>query len=101
MMTLTKTYSIITEESAEHGDFAETGFEFKYQPATVRDVVDALRECLETSCVPLCETGHNCWASTNPEQDIFSGEWTTYTYHVEGVTPHQRRRLFRLAGLIK
>lgn len=101
MMTLAKTYAIVTEESAEQGDYSETGFEFEAAPATVRDVVDALRECVEASCLPLCDAGHECWASTEPEQEFTTGEWTTYTYHIAGITPHQRRRLFRIAGLIK
>jgi len=102
MMTLAKTYSTVTEESIEQADYADTGFEFEARPAKVREVVEALLECTEPSCLPLCDAGHPCWASTEFETtDFRTGERTCYSYHIGGITPHQRKRLFRIAKLIK
>jgi len=101
MMTLARTYlwGSVIEGTPEYGD---GGLDFKPRHATVREVVEALRECIEVSCVPLCKTGHNCWATTETDYDVFEadGEWISYSYHIGGITPHQRRRLFKLAGLV-
>jgi hypothetical protein len=44
MIKINRTYAIITEESAEQGDFAETGMEAEGEMLTFRELVDAIRE---------------------------------------------------------
>lgn len=106
---LSKTYSVVTPESAEQGDFAETGFEFDDRPADLRDVVRAFRECSEASTWPVrpdTVDGYS-WASTTGDGgdiDYRTGAETQYAYHVtradgSKLTPRAMYRIMRAAGL--
>jgi hypothetical protein len=51
VILINRTYEIVTEESAEHGDAAERGFISQDEPYAFRELVDALRNG-EPSCYP-------------------------------------------------
>lgn len=78
-LLISKTYTITTQESAEHGDFADYGFVFEDVEFTFRELVRELRDYFNPSQLPIVN-GH-CWVSTYPETDYQSGEETEYSLH--------------------
>jgi hypothetical protein len=104
---LSKTYAVITPESAEAGDYSDRGFEFQDREVNAREAVRAFRECSELSVWPA--NPQNCagtWANTEAQQDYLTGGSTEYAYHLTRVdgSPVSSRTLFRLyraAGLTK
>jgi len=39
-----KTYTQVTPESAEHGDYSDTGFEFQDQQYTLRELINYIKQ---------------------------------------------------------
>lgn len=100
---VTKTYEVITPESAELGEVAQCGFIFEAEPMALSSVIDLLRECATLSSTSV---DFYTWAISNPEEDYFTGDSTTYHLHVrdmhnEPLSIAALSRLYRLAGLIK
>lgn len=104
---VSRTYDIVTPESARIGDHAESGYEFEDTPMSLAEAIAELRDCSELSSAPIRSprdlAGHE-WASTEPYQDPCNGSDRTESVHIRGLrhtlTPDQLFRLFRLAGLI-
>lgn len=83
---VSKTYAIVTPESASEGDFAETGFEFKDQEYSLSDLKHLIKSegffrernrGGKKSCP--CST----WLESDPEEDHSDGSAITYNLHVE------------------
>ncbi len=79
------TYEIITEESAEHGEDAESGFLEENADESLRGMVDLLRGT-EPSCWPLpsVRDGDYCgtiWFTVYGESDFRTGEVENRSYH--------------------
>lgn len=110
---LTKYGERVTDESAAEGDVAEYWTEIDHEPATVRDVVEALRECVEVSMSPCTRDtirryhyARGLWARTEPVHDYRTGDWECFSVHVEMANGQDIRgrdlaRLYYLAGLVK
>lgn len=101
--SITKTYEIITPESAEAGLIEQSGYLFEDASRSFGEVIDLLRECNHLSSTHI---DSYTWASTEPEQDYFTGNTITYHLfirdeHGETLNPVALSRLYRLAGLIK
>lgn len=79
MLKISKTYEIVTEESAEQGDAAERGFVFKDQPCGFRELIDTIKA--DGFAYPDSSHGVPRWLSTEPQQDYKTGEWTTCSLH--------------------
>lgn len=79
MLKITKTYDVVTEESAEHGDFADSGFVYKDQPYGFRELI----ETIEFGGFNEPDSSHGVprWLSTAPDQDYRTGDYTTYSLH--------------------
>lgn len=75
---ISKTYEIVTPESAMRGDVTESGFVFKEQEWTFRELVGRIKWGYNT---PNCTHGVPDWLSTEPELDHRDGSYTTYTLH--------------------
>jgi len=97
-MELAVSYQIVTPESAEAGEAAESGMSVPRRPAGVREVMAWLEKCHEVSSTLI---DAYTWATTSPELDFYSGGETTYSVHVYGITAAQKARLFRMAGIIR
>jgi hypothetical protein len=96
-MTFHVTYNVVTEESVEQGDYAESGFYsrggWKHDDPsewTLRDVVSQFgRNSLENN---------GSWFSTvDSDTDYRTGEDTSYGVHPpRTITPASYRRLIRI-----
>lgn len=80
MLLISKTYEVITEESAEHGE-VESGFEFEFESFSFRDLVRQLRFFPYPSSSVI---GPDTWVSSEPEQDYRTSEYRTEHLHFVG-----------------
>lgn len=91
------TYEIITDESAEAGDVAESGFEA--EGITLREAYDILRWTggyCEASDSSFC-LGPYSWLSFYCEPDPYTGETKNYALHFpRNLTNATRRRIAKL-----
>jgi hypothetical protein len=88
------TYEVTTEESAEHGEFEETGFTMQDVP--LREAYDFLRFSAgycEASCSDIAQAR---WLSFYNEADFQTGETINYALHFPRITGSSRRRIARL-----
>ena len=101
------TYEIVTPESAEHGDFAETGF---VMPGEWRDPIEvALKEPLSAYDITLREAmqlaypQEDCgswWCECDGRQDYQTGAYETRSIHPpKNITPSSYARVTRLLGI--
>lgn len=74
------TYEVVTEESAEHGDAEERGFEYENAPTEYDDVVRILKG-LEPSCRPITN-GALTWFTSYGDADFKTGNRTNKSYHL-------------------
>lgn len=79
MLKISKTYEIVTEESAERGDFEETGFVFKGQPYGFRELIETIES--DGFCHSDSSHGVPRWLYTESEVNYRTGEHTTYALH--------------------
>jgi hypothetical protein len=94
------TYEVITEESAEDGDSAESGFTM--QDVTLRDAWEFLR--WEGYCEASdSNTSAARWLTFYGEQDHATGDMTNYSLHFPAKLSQYSRiriaRLFRCYGI--
>lgn len=64
---LSQTFEIVTPESAEQGDVAESGFDWQDCPHTFRETVDLIESGGFIN--PLCSHGAPDWLTTEVIQD--------------------------------
>ena len=79
---VSKTFEVVTQESAEVGDAEERGFVFQDE---IMDFDEVVRE-LRTGGYFYPSSSHLSdlrWISTEAEQDYSDGSYTTYSLHVE------------------
>jgi hypothetical protein len=104
MLLISKTYERVTEESAEDGEAAETGFIFCDELMTFSELVRELRDYCHASSWPLRGTRYD-WVNTEAEQDYATGDWTIYGLHFSHSNPQRREKYWRKAlqraGLIR
>lgn len=95
---VSKTYADVTPESAEHGDFEDTGFMWEDVEYTFRELVEEF-------------SGHNCWQLAEGADWLTSGIFTVCyrtcrdreeNLHIERPTPRHERYYqlaLKLAGV--
>ncbi len=86
---VTQTYELITHESAEEGEAAETDILFSGQPYTFRELVDLMRDHPEPSCSRFGDRDGRVWFSSYPDQDFRTGSWDSTAIHL--ATPDDSR----------
>lgn len=86
------TYDIVTPESAEDGDFAETGWVDK--EGTEYSVADAIRK-LE-GCEPSSTSFHEgvWYTQSDGNTNYVTGAETRESYHLKGFTKQQEQRIY-------
>jgi hypothetical protein len=104
-MRITCTYSITTHESAEDGECAETGWEDeegydctpdKFDAEEGTSAVDLAVRFLQDKGVSCASSSHwhvGMWYATEPEADLYSGEYTEYNYHLKGFSADDERAI--------
>lgn len=96
MILINKTYSVITEESAENGDFAEAGFVFENVPYTFKELVRLMRDYPIPSYWP-CGGETHAWLSDSGRVDYCTGDETIESIHYAHGQPAHNARYWRLA----
>lgn len=99
MIIVSKTYEIVTPESAEYGEAEERGFEWENVPYSFRELVEEM----EKYPYPSCSHGVPSWVSSYPETDYTTGAETVYSLHPARDARSLRywEKACRAAGLIK
>lgn len=105
---VSKTYDVVTPESAKEGDFAENGYDYEKLSMDLSDAVRAIRD-IGPDCHQARHEAmemlkgirrhghvHVSIYGADPDQDYHTGESTTYAIHVEG-KPREVARLINAA----
>lgn len=104
MILINKTYEVITPESAEDGDTAESGFVRQNQEVTFRELVSIMRDYQEVSCSPASGSTYE-WLTTYGDADMWDGSHRNESLHFSHENkPHVAkywRRAMVAAGFIK
>ena len=104
MIKISKTYEIVTHESAEHGEAAEHGFIFESEGYTFRELVQLMRDYNNPSCSP-ASGGVYEWLSSHADIDYTTGAETIESIHYSAENEPSKAKYWRkamvLAGLIK
>ena len=81
MILISKTYTIVTEESAQGGESSDSGFVFENGEYTFKELVSMFEdEFTNCSCVP-ASGNINEWFTSDSEMDMFSGEYEHESIH--------------------
>ena len=101
---ISRTYAVISPESAEHGDWEESGFLAEREEVTLRELADLLRGG-NPSQFP-SRGGVNEWVSIEGDYDPHTGSETLTMVHYcrEQSNPNAPtiwRRAFKLAGIAR
>ena len=104
MIKISKTYQIVTYESAEHGEAAEHGFIFESEGYTFRELVRLMRDYNNPSCSP-ASGGVYEWLSNDASIDYTTGDETIESIHYSADNEPNKAKYWRkamvCAGLIK
>lgn len=105
---VSKTYEVITPESAEYGETEEKGFEYQDREFDLRELLEEIKNggFVELSSSNINYEKNNSeitnnWISTvDAEQNYLTGSRTYYGLHVN-TTGRNFYKIAELAGLIK
>lgn len=95
MLLISKTYEIITQESAENGDVEERGFVWEDSPCEFREVVRYL-EGTVASQNPIINV-ENVWFTHYGDMDYSSGESENVSYHYSKQNPSKNLKHWKAA----
>lgn len=98
MIIISRTFEVVTPESAEDGESAESGFLVESEPVTFRELV-SLMECHPnpSSYPPSGDSSE--WLSSYPSQDFRDCSETTESLHFSRENPPRRLKYWRKAML--
>lgn len=113
MRLIKQTYDVVTPESAEQGDFAETGWNDEIGTEITPDVYDideyetesaavvalAVKHItqhggVEPSDYPRCHVGHTWYTTADSERDYTDGSETRYSFHLEGFYAEEETAIY-------
>jgi hypothetical protein len=90
-LLISRTFEVVTEESAQDGECAESGFVYENQAFTFRDLVS------EIESGGFRREGATRWLTSEPCQDFRSGDWQSEGLHLAPGNPPSAEKWFRLA----
>lgn len=103
MIKISKTFEVVTEESAQDGEAAEHGFIFEDRPYTFRELVREMEGFPECSCQPASGDTHE-WLTSYAEQDYRTGAYESESIHFSEKNPPRLakywRKAMRAAGVL-
>lgn len=88
---ISKTFDVVTHESAENGEAAEFGFVYENEPFTFRELVR------EIEVGGFTRNGATTWLDGYAETDYRTGEVTTEALHFSRLNPPHLEKWFWLA----
>ena len=104
MIIVSRTYDIVTPESAESGESADSGFLAESESVTFRELVSLM----ESHPIPSNSHPEGSqweWLSSYPSQDFRDCSETTESIHFARENPPRRlkywRKAMRAAGIIR
>lgn len=80
---ISKTYQTVTPESAEHGDYHETGFVFEDKELTIDELEHELNDIGHVEWDSSTPRVDGYVTSIDPDTNIMTGEETFYSLHFE------------------
>lgn len=95
MLLISKTYEIITEESAADGEVAENGFVWENSPCEFKEVVQYI-EGAEPSQHPITNA-ESVWFTHYGELDYLSGEYENVSFHYSKANPSKNLKYWKAA----
>ena len=103
MLLVDKTFEIVTNESAEHGDVEDAGFSAIGERVTFAELVNALKhEFIHASQSPANRSTH-VWFTSESEQDYMTGEYRSESIHFSPDNPSRKAKYWikamQLAGV--
>lgn len=101
-MIIRTSFSLVTPESAEHGDFADTGWEdeegFDCREDPEIDPVEAAVFFLEDQGAIEYSSGPGFspdgWYSSEPIEDLLTGEEKTFSFHLSGFSVEDQEAIY-------
>jgi hypothetical protein len=96
MILISRTFSISTHESAEHGESAANGFIVEDEPITFRELVSLMKDHPIASSSYLMGNQWE-WLSAHPVQDFYSGAWTEESLHFSRMNYPRKLKYWRKA----
>jgi hypothetical protein len=81
---ISRTYSEITPESVEQGDFSDNGFISEIEALSFRDLVSLMEQHNEPSCSPAKYWDEQTWFSTS----FYTSDYRTGTERQESIHFH-------------
>jgi hypothetical protein len=104
MIRIHRTFEVVTPESAEDGDVAESGFLVESESVTFRELVSLMESHPNPSCYPPRGEAYE-WLSSHPETNYRDASETTESLHYCRENPPRRlkywRKAMRAAGIIR
>ena len=105
MILISKTYSEMTPESAEDGEYSYSGFVWEDCEYSFRELVELLRECSEASCWPATGSVNEWYCNEWGTTDYSTGEQRQECVHYSHKNPSKNAKYWRwaakAAGLVK
>lgn len=101
MITFNIAYAITTYESADGGDFAESGFEIKDGKCGFRELVDMLEEHVHPSSTNVSANSLiHLWWYSDGQTDMRTGDEKTTSLHIgkDPVSQRAYRRALKRLG---
>lgn len=104
MILVSRTFEVVTPESAEEGDVSESGFLVESESVTFRELVSLMRAHPNPSCYPARGEAFE-WLSSYPETDYRDASERTESLHFARENPPRAakywRKAMRAAGIIR
>ncbi len=104
MIIISRTFDVVTPESAEDGESADSGFLAESESVTFRELVSLMESHPNPSCYPSRGESYE-WLSSHPETNYRDASETTESLHFSRENPPRRlkywRKAMRAAGIIR
>jgi len=82
MYKVSKTYDVVTPESAEQGDFSESGFVYEEKSVDLTELLEEIKELGYYENYHPKQKHQSLYGE--PDTDLYTGADTTYALHVRG-----------------
>ncbi len=99
MILISRTFEVVTPESAEYGESDDAGFICQSEPVSFRELVDLMRAHPVASSYPCAGSRHD-WLSSYPEEDFRDCSNRTESLHYDKSNPRSKDKYWRKAMVI-